>query len=386
MKRFFYILSAIVFAMQASLYAQNSDTLPEPDRMAEDFVLTSVCIADPTYWQDDALGTLGHAFLRLQCPYYNLDFCFTYEGESVNDNFNKYLMGETKMGMFAYKTNEYLEDYKKWNRSVHEYHLNLPPESEVRLWEIMDNHLTKGINLTQDMNRYGCAITIVRYVKKALDTIPIVYHENELETLTRREIGYRSLANQPWQRLISMVFTDSRYDSDCPIDEKLIVPADLVQVWQNATVNGKQLAVYKQDLVSGASVDNTKPWFTPMLVALILLVIVIGFAFTDIPYLDWLLLAVQTIGGLVMFYFWIMMLHFSISGYLLMVLLNPLPVICWKWRRYWELPYAVLLLIGGIVLICMPHMIIDPAVIVFAMSYVVMYAKNPVKRFLSARR
>ena len=56
------------------------------DRLAPDFVLVSLCVADPVNWKDDALGTSGHAFLRMQCPTFGLDYCFSYEGENVNDN------------------------------------------------------------------------------------------------------------------------------------------------------------------------------------------------------------------------------------------------------------------------------------------------------------
>lgn len=368
-----------------NLFAQ-SDTLPEPNRMAEEFVFVSLCIADPTTWQDDVLGTLGHAFLRLQCPFYNLDFCFSYEGENVNDNLQRYLAGNTKMGMFAVPTYNYLEDYRKWNRSVHEYSLNLPPEVETRLWQIMDNHLTKGISLTQDMNRYGCAITVVRFVKQALDSIPIQYAPSELDELTRREIGYRSLASTPWLRLVNMVFTDSRYDRECPIDEKLIVPADLAEVWQNASVEGKTLTQYKTDLVAGEPLKEHKTILTPIVVAILVLIISLALAFIDFKYFDWLMLGVQVVVGLVLIYLWVVMLKFSVSAYIIMVLFNPLPAICWKWRRYWSLPYAVVLLIGVIVLALYPHMLVDPALLIFALAYVVMYAKEAVKKFIAARK
>ena len=182
------ILSLLLLA--ASLSAQEQEmTVAERnaaqgfndtiDRLAPDFVTVSLCVADPTDWRDDALGTAGHAFLRLQCPTFDLDYCFSYEGESVNDNLYRYLNGQTKMGMFAVRTKEYLEDYRRWNRAVHEYRLALPPEAEQRLWEIMDNHITNGITLRQDLNKYGCAITVVKYVKKALEGTPIVYAHNE---------------------------------------------------------------------------------------------------------------------------------------------------------------------------------------------------------------
>lgn len=350
------------------------------DRLAPDFVLVSLCVADPTDYKDDALGTSGHAFLRLQCPIFGLDYCFSYEGERVNDNLYRYLSGQTKMGMFAIPTNEYLEDYRQWNRSVHEYRLSMPPEAEQRLWEIMDDHITNGITLRQDLNKYGCAITVVRYVKQALAETPIIYASDEaLSQMTRREIGYRSLANHPWLRLTSMIFTDNKADTNLPIDEKLIIPADLAAVWQQATVQGKPFATYMGDLVEGAPLDDSKPWFTPMLAAILILLITIGFAFTRYPYWDWALIGVQAILGCVLVFIWLIMREFGGSAYILMALFNPIPLVLWHWRKYWALPYAVALLVGLIVLICLPHMLVDPAILVLASAYVVLFAKSKMK-------
>jgi len=355
------------------------------DRLDPDFVTVSLCVADPTTYEQDALGTSGHAFLRLQCPTFNLDYCFSYEGERVNDNMYRYLSGKTKMGMFRYQTDYYLEDYRNWNRSVHEYRLNMPPESEQRLWEIMDNHTTNKTSLRHDLNKYGCAITVVRYVKKALAGTPIVYApDEEMEHMTRRELGYRALENKPWLRVSNMKFTDNKSDENLPIDEKLIIPADLAEVWQQATVQDQPFATYVGDLVEGAPLDNTKPWFTPMIAAILILLITLGFAFSRYPYWDWIMLIGQIIYGLHLIFLWVIMPHFSGSAYMLMVLFNPLPLLLWKWRSYWTLPYAILLAIGVIVLACWPHMLIDPAFLVLALAYVVLFAKGDIKRIVAS--
>lgn len=353
------------------------------DRLAPDFVTVSLCIADPTDYRDDALGTSGHAFLRLQCPTFGLDHCFSYEGENVNDDIFKYISGKTKMGMFRISTDEYLKDYRKWNRSVHEYRLNMPPEAEQRLWEIMDNHTTNKISLRHDLNKYGCAITVVHFVKQALGETKIVYApDEEMEQMTRREIGYRSMANHPWLRLSTMIFTDNKLDRNLPIDEKLIIPADLAAVWQQATLDGKPFATYVGDVVEGAPLDNTKPWFTPMIAAILLLLITMGFACTRYPYWDWILLVGQMLFGCVLIFLWIVMREFGGAAYLLMALFNPLPLILWKWRRYWALPYAALLTVGVVVLLCLPHMLVDPAFLVLALAYIVIFAKDSVKRYI----
>jgi len=355
------------------------------DRLAPDFVTVSLCVADPTDYHEDALGTSGHAFLRLQCPVFGLDYCFSYEGENVNDNLYRYLSGQTKMGMFAIPTGEYLEDYRHWNRTVREYILALPPEAEQRLWEIMDNHLTHGISLRQDLNKYGCAITVVRYVKQALDTLPIIYAPNaEMERMTRREIGYRSMSNHPWLRLTSMIFTDNKADKSLPIDEKLIIPADLAEVWQHASLEGKIFATYAGEIVEGVPLDDSKPWFTPMVAAILILLITIGFAFTHCPYWDWLLLGGQAIYACALIFLWIIMREFGGSAYILMALFNPLPLILWKWRKYWSLPYAVLMAVSIVVLACWPHMLIDPAFLVLAVANVVLFSKESIKRLIAS--
>lgn len=394
MKRLYTILllsclcGLYVHAQEMTVAERNAaqgfnDTI---DRLDPDFVLVSLCVADPTDYKDDALGTSGHAFLRLQCPIFGLDHCFSYEGENVNDNLYKYLSGQTKMGMFRARTDEYLEDFRKWNRSVHEYRLNMPPEAEQRLWEIMDNHTTNKISLRHDLNKYGCAITVVRYVKQALGETPIVYApDEEMEHMTRREIGYRSMANYPWLRLVSMIFTDNKADKNLPVDEKLIIPADLAVVWQQATIQDQAFATYVGDLVEGAPLDNTKPWFTPMIVAILILLITIGFAFTRCPYWDWLLLGGQAIYGCALIFLWVIMREFGGSAYLMMVLFNPLPLLLWKWRKYWALPYAILLAIGMIVLACWSHMLVDPAFLVLVWAYVVLFAKSSIIRIISSR-
>ena len=111
MKRLIIIAVALlcltsIWAQEMSVAERNAaqgfnDTI---DRLAPDFVKVSLCIADPTDYREDALGTSGHAFLRLQCPTFGLDYCFSYEGENVNDNLFRYLSGQTKMGMFAFHT------------------------------------------------------------------------------------------------------------------------------------------------------------------------------------------------------------------------------------------------------------------------------------------
>lgn len=78
------------------------------------------------------------------------------------------------------------------------------------------------------------------------------------------------------------------------------------------------------------------------------------------------------------------MREFGGAAYIVMGLFNPLPLILWRWRRYWALPYAILLAIGVIILTCWPHMLVDPALLVLSLSYIVLFAKDNVKRIIAS--
>ncbi len=350
------------------------------DRLADDFVFVSLMVADPTNWRDDILGMLGHAFLRLQCPAFDLDYCFSYESENVNTQFSEYAQGKLKMGMFAIPTDEYLQDYRHWNRAVHEYRLNLPPEVETRLWEIMDNKLSRGLSMKLDLSRRGCAISAVHFIKAALQDIPIVYPQGtRYETLSRREIMYQDLEAHPWLRLLYGMVISNTYDKDCPIDEKLIVPVDLAEIWQQSTVNGKVFAEYIGDIVSSTHTESESPFITPQLFAWILLLITLLLITVGAQWWKWVLLGLQCFVGVFLLYMALFTQLFMSAGWLMMVLFNPLPFLLWKWHKYWQLPYAVLLLIEALVLVCWSHMLVDPAYIILLLSYSVLFASEPIK-------
>lgn len=245
-------------AMRASAQIYDEDGLyvdtvfhDHINRQADDFVIVSLCVAEPTDWRDDFMGVLGHAFIRLQCPVFDLDNCFSYECESAKDNLWRFLTGDLKMGMFRYTTESQIEVFTQWNRTIHEYQLNLPPEAEQRLWEIMDNHVNNGVRLPMDMYKRGCAISLVHFVTQALGETKIEYAEPWPEEFskTQKEITLDALSEHPFIRLVARWMLDDRFKKNCPPEEKLVIPAMLADVWSCATINGAPLLTDKGELV-----------------------------------------------------------------------------------------------------------------------------------------
>jgi len=247
------------------------------DRLDPDFVLVSLCIADPTDQSQDYLGIIGHAFLRLQCPTFDLDYCFSYESEKIRGQLWDYLTGKLKMGMFAVPTNEYLEDYRVWKRAVHEYRINMPPESELRLWEQMDNHTMSENDMQMDLIKFGCTNTLLRYVERALSPTQIHYEWPEkFLTKSAMEIAEEHLVNYPWTLLGIRLIVGKESASLTTPKQKVRVPTDLLEVWSQSTINGEPVLDYVGDIGEAEPVVVLKPWFTPQVCGTMLLIIAIG--------------------------------------------------------------------------------------------------------------
>lgn len=274
-----FLLPVVVWGQEMSVAERNAaqgfnDTI---DRLAPDFVLVSLCIADPTDQSQDYLGMTGHSFLRLQCPTFGLDYCFSYESERIKGQMWDYLTGKLKMGMYAVPTDEYIEDYRVWGRAVHEYRINMPADAEQRLWEQMDNHMMTEKDMQMNLIKFGCTNTILRYVEKALSPTQIKYNWPEkFLTKSAMEITEEHFKNYPWT-LLGFRITAGRslLQMQSP-KQKIIFPPDLVEVWSQSTLNGEPVLSYVGDIVEADPVVAKAPWFTPQLCGVLFLIIIAG--------------------------------------------------------------------------------------------------------------
>ena len=247
------------------------------DRLAPDFVLVSLCIADPTDQSQDYLGMTGHSFLRLQCPTFGLDNCFSYESERIKGQMWDYLTGKLKMGMYAVPTDEYIEDYRVWGRAVHEYRINMPADAEQRLWEQMDNHMMTEKDMQMNLVKYDCANTLLRYVERALSPTQINYEwPDKFLTKSAMEIAEEQLDNYPWSLLVVRLTVGKEYAKLTTPKQKILFPANLLEVWSQATINGEPMLTYVGDLVEAEPVVVKKPWFTPRVCGILLLILAVG--------------------------------------------------------------------------------------------------------------
>ncbi|MBR4563091.1 MAG: DUF4105 domain-containing protein [Paludibacteraceae bacterium] len=346
------------------------------DRLAPDFVTVSLVVCDPG---EIMYSVLGHACLHLQCPSFGMDYIFSYESESVEGKVRRFLMNDLKMGMMALEMDDYMAPYIAEERGVKEYILNLPPEVKTELWRMCDERMMQGMNLEYDPVKRGCAISVVHSVEDAIKSANRMYGTNYQITYpewgapfdrTLREIFYDN-APHDWGLFFCMTIVGGIVDKPhLPHKEKLICPKELADTWMQCSIDGKPLISEPVKILNEGKIKKTS-LFSPVIASLVVLILAILSFFLKVPYIDWLILGGQTLFGCLMLWLWLSPLPATGWSWLL-IPFNILPALCWYWRKYWALPWAVVLLGWCIVMageFFWGHVLVDWAHILLVLSF-----------------
>lgn len=336
------------------------------------FVIASLLISEP----GGALySRLGHAALRMQCPEHGLDYVFTYESESIDERPLGFLAGKLKMGMMAVDPKLFIDAHATYERGLKEYRLNLPIENKRELWRALDNLLLEGIDLKYDYLHYGCAHSVLMSLKEGLGSTKMEYGAwpEHFSGASRREVTYNFIHEDKWTTVLLHLIVNGQIDRlGCSNEDKVIIPTDLLYVLQNATVDGTPVIDSEPvQLVPSGRTFKTG-WFSPMLLACLLLVLTIVCTLLKTPVMDYVLLALQTLLGIAAVFLLCSTLVCTEWSWLI-VPFNPLPAIFWKWRRHWTLPYAIVLLVWSGCMFFWPHVLTDSAYIVLAFCLCISY-------------
>lgn len=373
-----YRVMAVFFCvfMSLSVSAQNQEN---PDTITdENFVITSLLVASPG---DVLYSKVGHCALRMQCPQHDLDYVFSYESEEVRHRVFAFLAGKLKMGMFAIPTDKYLSLYKEDGRGITEYTLNIPIEAKRNLWRVLDQHVAEGPNLPYDYITRGCAHSTLMMLKEGIVPLQLEYASfpQTFQSMTRRELTELQMKGNPWTWCFLNLMGNGSIDADCSNEEKIIMPADLVESLASASIDGKPLITTEPSIITQVIHTESTCWFTPLLLAIILLVITAVAALLKWRFWDYVLLTIQTALGIFTLYLVAFSSLCCTEWSWLLIPFNPLPLIFWKWRRKWALPYAAIIGIWCIAMVAYPHQLTDTTFIVLSVALIVSYVNMFIK-------
>jgi len=366
-----YALAFIICLCLPHSYAK-AQTAQVPEQVDSNFVIASIIIADPGRV---LYSTVGHVGIHMQCPEHNLDYVFSYESQDARSKVLRFLSGKLRMGLAAIPYQEYLDMFRPEGRGVKEYTLYLPIEVKRNLWRVLDNHLMEGMDLPFDYMKRGCANSTLKLLMEGMDTLKISFGKwPQKFNMTRRELTEIQMKDVPWTWCFMNLICNGQIDAPCSKIDKVIMPVDLIEVLKDATVQGKPLMQKEPaTLLSGNHI--VKPClFTPFVLSILVLLLTILCAVYRSGIMDYTLLAVQTILGLITIY----LVFFSslpcTEWSWLIIPFNPLPLLFWKWRQKWCMPYAFVILIWALVMLLWPHHLTDNTYIVLSVTLAVSYA------------
>jgi len=340
---------------------------------SDDFVTASILVATPA---DVLYSCVGHASIRMQCPHYDLDVVYTYESETLTNRVVTFFMGNLKMGMMAVPTESVLADYAKEGRGITEYVINLPLEKRKQLWQYLDGKVEEGMSLPYDYLNRSCAVACLRAIRAAVqpDTISFGGWDERLVRKSRRALFGDQTEVFPWNRFIIFSITGTAADKKCAVTDKVVVPHDLIDVLQKATFNGQPVLNEANMLVNQTVSIEENSWLTPMMLACILLMLSVISCFWLQRPLSMLLLAIQSIIGLAITYLVVFSALPNTEFSWLIIPFNPLPLMLWRWRRRWLLPFAVICIGWSLaMLIRVWNPLVDNSYIVLALALAVNY-------------
>ncbi len=348
------------------------------DRHAPDFVHVSLVVAAPG---DDLMSAVGHVCLRLECPTFKLDNCFSCEHEKASAPFLSVFFERLRMGLFAFPTDQFLKSYREEGRRVVAYPLDLPPDMKLRLWRHLDETVAKGAEGRYDYVRRACTVAVLEQLRATVAPHMFAFPPwPPSYARTRREIFHDAIGQIPWSRAFLHMAVGTAFDSTESEFEKVILPADLVALLAETAIDGRpvlNLVAARELLPQRAPRPKGAP-LTPLVAASTLLCAAVGNAFCPRLWkgVGVLFGAILSVLAALLVYFYAVSDLPTTNWNWLLVPFNPLFVLGWRWRRKWGLAAGVLLVLWSVGMCVAPHRLTDLSFVVLSLAFAVFYASQ----------
>ena len=329
MKRKCRLLLTAFLLVATTAWGQEPDEAAlDSLRQRDDFVTASLLVSTPG---EKAYSAYGHCVVRMECPTFDLDYCFSFElyTDDTPGDYLRFFSGRTKAGFQAHKTSEYLQQCRHDGRGVTQWTLSLNPRQKQELWRGLDENIMEGMTQQFDYSYHNCTSMSFRAVGSQLQ-------------------GER-LVVKAWPEVMRQNVRDMYTD-------------------YSRTSQWMQLGM---QTIMGTEVDDLPAtyvaraaWLSPtvafLLGLLVVLAVTLGqwrFGWQRTAHVcDGMLFGAQALAGVGLLYFVLVSCIFGLHWNWVLLLLNPLPLLLWLWGRRWRwaprvwLAYAVVLLLFAVLL------------------------------------
>ena len=301
-------------------------------------VFASLIIAEPS---NDIYGCCGHCAIRMQCPSHDMDYCFTYSFSNTLENKFKFFNGTGEGTFVPTYTDDFLEEYKETHRGVMEYRLNLTLEEKRVLWQRLDENAYSNSHWKYDYLKTNCSAMCVYIIERSLIGERIEYGKlDPVLTGDNRTFVKYIFEEHPWFQFFWLTILGAEGEDVSEVYTRL-APYILTDVWGDASfVNdstGEIRPIFDGEpiQISNEHTEIAPSPVTPFMASLALLVValvitamyLIGVARKVVVCFDVVLLAAQTIAGIVSLYFNTLSQLQGVHDSWHVLVMNPLPLL-----------------------------------------------------------
>ena len=343
MKLKLLISLSIILLSSLIIKAQDEDTtfVVFPD--SSNFVTASMVVASPG---EAIYSQLGHAALRMECPRYRLDYCFSFEEEPGMGGILKFFLGKTDAHMIAVPTAKFLEVFKKEGRQVKQYTLNLSLHEKQELWRLLDNDFVDESMRSFNFLQNNCSSVSLRALENVVvdETIDFNGWPEPFQMINGAGVRYLSRFS-PWLEFWNMTFLGTESDGYWE-HEQQVAPELLPEVLKKATIvaedgSKRPMMTGEKELLPLVNEFKATP-LTPARVFGFLLIFTILITLAQLKWkikwaprvLDFLLMTIVTLAGLMLIYTSFVSGLFGKHWNWYLIPFNPLPLIIWLlWRK-----------------------------------------------------
>lgn len=260
-------------------------------------------------------STFGHTALRVKDEQRGTDYVFNYGTfEFGPDFYTGFIRGKLLYFLSVQDFSDFVYEYQLQSRSIQQQVLQLNCNEKQKLYTALQ------VN-AEEQNRYyrydflfdNCTTRAGDIVTRNTNS-PVVF-KNILPKYhpTFRDLihGYLDRGHQYWSKLGIDILLGAKLDRKVSNHEAMFLPDYLLKGFDSASLSGHSLVMSPQTILQMPSPLKDKSFFTPAVVFVLLLVIVVGISFIPlngarvaISVFDFLFFFILGLAGLLLLFMW----------------------------------------------------------------------------------